>query len=177
MLKPALEPLIEVIAGLTQQIITATRQLEKLADERYPETRILRQPKGVGVITSLGYVLTLEEPQRFGRSRSVGAFVGLTARQYDSGESQPQLRITKAGDPFLRRLLVQSAQYMLGPFGEDSDLRRWGLKLMRDGNNKILKKKAVVAVARKLAVLLHHLWLTGEVYEPLRQAALEEEAA
>jgi len=177
MLKPALEPLIEAIAGLTQQIIIATRQLEKLADERYPETRILRQPKGVGVITSLGYVLTLEEPQRFGRSRSVGAFVGLTARQYDSGESQPQLRITKAGDPFLRRLLVQSAQYMLGPFGEDCDLRRWGLKLMRGGDNKILKKKAVVAVARKLAVLLHHLWLTGEVYEPLRQAALEEEAA
>jgi len=177
MLKPALEPMLVAIASLTQQILASTRQLEKLADERYPETWVLRQVKGVGVLTSLGYVLTLEEPQRFGRSRAVGAFVGLTARQYDSGESQPQLRITKAGDPFLRRLLVQSAQYMLGPFGEDCDLRRWGLKLMRGGNNKILRNKAVVAVARKLAVLLHHLWLTGEVYEPLRQASLAEEAA
>lgn len=177
MLKPALQPVLEAIASLTEQIAIATRQLEKLADERYPETHILRQVKGVGPITSLGFILTLEEAQRFGKSRSVGAFVGLTSRQYDSGESQPQLRITKAGDPFLRRLLVQSAQYILGPFGQDCDLRRWGLKLMRGGNNQILKKKAVIAVARKLAVLLHRLWLTGEVYEPLRQAKLEEEAA
>ncbi len=176
MLKPALQPMLEVIAGLSEQIKASTRQLEKLADERYPETHILRQVKGVGPITSLGYVLTLEEAQRFGKSRSVGAFVGLTARQYDSGESHPQLRITKAGDPFLRRLLVSSAQYILGPFGEDCDLRRWGFKLMRGSDNQILKKKAVVAVARKLAVLLHHLWLTGEVYQPLRQAALEEVA-
>ncbi len=177
MLKPALEPTLEVIAGLTEHIKTSTSKLEKLADERYPETHILRQPKGVGTLTSLGFVLTLEEALRFAKSRSVGAFIGLTPRQYDSGESHPQLRITKAGDPFLRRLLVSSAQYILGPFGEDCDLRRWGFKLMRGSDNQILKKKAVVAVARKLAVLLHHLWLTAEVYEPLRQAALEEEAA
>jgi transposase len=177
MLVPAIAPMVEAVAALTEQIHTATRQLEKLADERYPHTRILRQIKGVGALTSLGFVLTLEEPQRFHRSRAVGAFLGLAPRQYDSGESQPQLRITKAGDPFLRRLLVQSAHYILGPFGEDTDLRRWGLKLMRGGNNKILKKKAVVAVARKLAVLLHRLWLTGEVYEPLRLASPEQEAA
>ncbi len=177
LLKPALEPMLPAIASLTEQIRTATRQLEKLADDRYPETRILRQPKGVGYLTSLGFVLTLEEPQRFAKSRSAGSFVGLTPRQHDSGESQPQLRITKAGDPFLRRLLVQSAQYILGPFGEDSDSRRWGLKLAGEGKNKIRRKKAVVAVARKLAVLLHRLWLTGDVYEPRRQAEPEQEAA
>lgn len=173
LLKPALEPLLKMIGGLTEEIRGMTRQLEQLADDRYPETHVLRQIKGVGPITALGYVLTLEEPQRFPKSRAVGAFVGLTARQYDSGDSQPQLRITKAGDPFLRRLLVQSAQYILGPFGQDCDLRQWGLGLMRGSDNKILKKKAVVAVARKLAVLLHRLWLTGEVYEPLRGAAQE----
>lgn len=176
-LAPALRPMLTVIASLTEQIKVATYRLEKLADERYPETRVLRQVKGVGPITSLGFLLTLEEPQRFSKSRSVGAFLGLTTRQHDSGESQPQLRITKAGDPFLRRLLVQSANYILGPFGADCDLRRWGQKLSRGGSNKILKKKAVVAVARKLAVLLHRLWLTGEVYEPLRQAKSESEAA
>jgi transposase len=176
-LKPALEPMLRAIASLTEQIRASTRQLEQLADERYPQTRVLRQVKGVGTLTSLGYVLTLEAPQRFARSRSVAAFLGLTPRQHDSGESQPQLRITKAGDPFLRRLLVQSAHYILGPFGEDSDLRRWGLKLAGASKNKIRRQKAVVAVARKLAVLLHRLWLTGEVYEPLRQAALEQEAA
>lgn len=177
LLKPALEPLLTIIGELTEQIRTMTRQSEKLADERYPETRLLRQIKGVGVITALGFVLTLEEAQRFPKSRAVGAFVGLTARQYDSGESQPQLSITKAGDAFLRRLVVQSAHYILGPFGEDSDLRRWGLKLAGDSKNNIRRQKAVVAVARKLTVLLHRLWVTGEVYEPLRRAALEQEAA
>ena len=177
LVKPAILPLFEAIAGLSEQIAGLTRQLEALADERYPETRVLRQVKGVGPLTSLAFVLTLEEPHRFDKSRSVGAFLGLVPRQYDSGDSQPQLRITKAGDPFLRRLVVQSAQYMLGPFGEDCDLRRWGLKLAGDGKNKIRRNKAVIAVARKLAVLLHRLWQTGEVYEPFYQAKLDQEAA
>ena len=177
LVKPAVLPLLEASAGLSEQIAGLTRQLEALADERYPETRVLRQVKGVGPLTSLAFVLTLEEPHRFGKSRSVGAFLGLVPRQYDSGESQPQLRITKAGDPFLRRLVVQSAQYMLGPFGEDCDLRRWGLKLAGDSKNKIRRNKAVIAVARKLAVLMHRLWQTGEVYEPFYQAKLDQEAA
>ncbi len=175
-LKPALGPVLESIGVLTGQIRELERRLEKVA-VAYPETTILRQIKGVGLLTSLCFVLTLEESERFDRSRAVGSFLGLTTRQYDSGQSQPQLRITKAGDPFLRRLLVQSAQYILGPFGEDCDLRRWGFKLAGDGKNQIRKNKAVVAVARKLAVLLHHLWLTRAPYEPLRQAILREEAA
>ena len=72
----------------------------------------------------------------------------------------------------LRRLLVCSAHYILGPFGPDTDLRRWGLALASHGR-KNAKKRAVVAVARKLAVLLHHLWVTGEVYQPLRDVAAE----
>ena len=120
---------------------------------------------GVGPITSLAYVLTLDDPDRFRKSREVAPALGLVPKQDQSGDRDPQLRITKTGDSYLRRLLVGSAQYILGPFGPDCDLRRWGLKLAERGG-KNAKKRAVVAVARKLAVLLHRLWVTGEVYDP-----------
>jgi transposase len=139
-----------------------------MARERYPEIMILRQPAGVGALTALAFVLTLENPQRFRKSREVGAVLGLVPRQKQSSGRDPQLRITKTGDAYVRRLLVGSAQYVLGPFGPDSDLRRWGLALAARGG-KNAKKRAIVAVARKLAVLLHHLWLTGEVYQPSQQ--------
>jgi len=168
-LKPALTPTLAIIAQLSQTIQQYDKDVERLARESYPVTRVLQQLNGVGALTALAYVLTLEEPQRFARSRDVGAYLGLTPRQRDSGESTPQLHISKAGDGFLRRLLVQCAHYILGPFGQDCDLRRWGLRLA--GTSKAGKKRAVAAVARRLAVLLHRLWLTGEVYTPLRQAA------
>lgn len=177
LLKAALEPMLAAIAGLTDQIKALERDLEKLALERYPETGLLRQVDGVGLITSLTYVLTLEEPGRFRRSRSVGAYLGMVERKSQSGDHDPQLRITKAGDAALRSVLVQSAQRILGPYGKDSDLRRWGLRLAGPKGNKIRKHKAVIAVARKLSVLLHRLWLTGEVYEPLRQERLLATAA
>ncbi len=123
--------------------------------------------KGVGDLIALSYVLTLEDPQRFHRSRDLGGFLGLRPKRRDSGESRPQLWITKEGDPYLRKLLVQGAQYILGWRGPDTDLRRWGLKLVARGGRNA-KKRAVVAVARKLAVLLHRLWITGQPYEPLR---------
>jgi transposase len=145
-----------------------------MAEERYPETELLRQVPGVGPITATTYLLTLEDPARFPRSRAVGSYLGLRPRQKDSGSLRPQLRITKAGDEAVRRLLVGAAQYILGPFGPDSDLRRWGLKLAEQGG-KAAKKRAVVAVARKLSVLLLRLWVTGEVYEPLRNARLKEQ--
>ena len=176
LLRPALEPMLVAIASLTEQIKGMTRDLKRLAEQRYPETQLLTQVHGVGLICSLTYVLTLEEPARFSRSRQVGAYLGLTARQHESGEQKPQLHITKSGDVYLRSVLVQSAQHILGPFGRDSDLRRWGLRLAGQGS-KMRKNKAVIAVARKLAVLLHRLWLTGEVYEPLRQARLLASAA
>jgi transposase len=117
-------------------------------------------------VTALAYVLTLETPLRFKRSRDVGPYLGLVPQQEDSGASQPQLGISKAGDKMLSKLLVGSAHYILGPFGPDTDLRRFGMKLCERGG-KNAKKRASVAVARKLAVLLHRLWASGEVYEPL----------
>jgi transposase len=145
------------------------RRIEEMASEKYGHTKLLRQVRGVGPITSLAYVLTLENPKRFTQSRDVGPYLGLVPKQEDSGESQPQLGISKAGDRMVRRLLVGSAQYILGPFGPDTDLRRYGLRLCERGG-KNAKKRAAVAVARKLAVLLHRLWVTGEVYEPLRNS-------
>jgi transposase len=147
--------------------------IEDLCKSKYPETKLLRNVNGVGPLTSLAFVLTLEDPQRFPKSRNVGPAIGLVPKRDQSGDRDPQLRITKTGNSFLRRLLVSSAQYILGPFGPDCDLRRWGLKLTERGG-KNAKKRAVVAVARKLAVLLHHLWKNGEVYDPFYHTHKEE---
>ena len=166
-LKPSLMPLIEMIQELSRKIYRFDRLVEEKAKKEYPVTERLRQLKGVGALTALTYVLVLEDPNRFRNSRMAGSYIGLRPRRDQSGAKDPQLRITKTGDGMLRSLLVGSAHYILGPFGEDSDLRRWGLKLAARGG-KDAKKKAVVAVARKLAVLLHHLWITGDDYEPLR---------
>lgn len=165
-IRGALEPLLRLIATLSDEIKAYDQGIEKLASEKYPHTRLLRQVSGVGSLTSLAYVLTLETPLRFARSRDVGPYLGLAPQQEDSGDSQPQLGISKSGDQMLRKLLVGSAHYILGPFGPDTDLRRFGMKLSERGG-KNAKKRAVVGVARKLAVLLHRLWASGEVYEPL----------
>jgi len=167
--REALLPLVRLAEELSDQIRVYDERIEKLGREKYGHTELLRQVKGVGPLTSLAYVLTLENPDRFRKSRDVGPYLGLVPKQEDSGDSQPQLGINKAGDTMLRRLLVGSAHYILGPFGPDTDLRRYGLKLCERGG-KNAKKRAVVAVARKLAVLLHRLWISGEVYEPLRHA-------
>jgi transposase len=173
-LRSGLGPVVLEIARLTQRIRRSDRAIEQLAAEKYPETGAHRQVGGVGALTALAYVLTLEEPRRFRRSRAVGAYLGLTPRLDNSGERAPELGLSKAGDPYLRRLLVQSAHYILGPFGPDCDLRRWGLHLAGAGS-KARKHRAVAAVARKLAVLLHHLWVTGEVYDPLYDAHRREQ--
>ncbi len=163
-----LQSLVEVIASLTTQIRSLDHRIEGVA-ERYPETLRLRRVRGVGPLTSLAFVLTLEDPTRFAKSRAVGPYLGLIPAQRDSGESRPEMRISKEGDAFVRRLLVGSAQYILGPFGEDCDLRRLGLKLGAGGSKKD-KRRAVVAVARRLAVLLHRLWTSEEPYDPLYNA-------
>jgi transposase len=169
-LAPASAPVLAAIETLSQTIRACERELQALASTQYPETARLRQVSGVGPITALAYVLTLEEPHRFRSSRSVGPYLGLCPRQEESGGRRPQLRITKHGDAFLRRLLVGGAQYILGPFGPECDLRRWGLTLAARGG-KNAKKRAVVAVARKLATLLHALWVSNQPYEPVRSAA------
>lgn len=170
----SLGPVVELIGQFSEQIRGYDRQIEQRCQQQYPQTGVVRQIRGVGALMALTFVLTLEEAGRFRDSRQVGAYVGLCPRQDQSGQRDPQLRITKAGDRMVRRLLVQSAHYIMGAFGEDSDLRRHGEKIAARGG-KNAKKRAVVAVARKLAVLMHHLWVTGEVYEPLynthRQAA------
>jgi transposase len=168
-LAPALAPVLAIIAQLSAEIRALDAKIEELAKERYPETALLTQVAGVGTLTATVYVLTVEDPARFPRSRSVGSYLGLRPRQASSGSLEPQLRITKAGDEHLRRLLVSAAHYILGPFGPDTDLRRWGLALAAQGGKRG-KKRAVVAVARKLSVLLLRLWVTGEVHEPLRSA-------
>lgn len=168
-LKEALEPVVATIASLTEKIGDHGRRIEELATERYPETELLQQVPGVGALTALTFVLTLEDPRRFGQSRAVGAYLGLVPDNDQSGNSDPQKRISGEGDEMLRRLLVSAAHHVLGPFASDSDLRRHGQKIAQRGG-KNAKKRAVVAVARKLAVLLHHLWNSGEVYEPLYNA-------
>jgi transposase len=166
-IREALLPLVQLVAAISDSIQEYDKQVEELGSEKYGHTKLVRQVTGVGPVTALAYVLTLENPNRFVKSRDVGPYLGLVPNQGDSGDIQPQLGISKAGDRMLRRLLVGSAHYILGPFGPDTDLRRYGLRLCERGG-KNAKKRAAVAVARKLAVLLHHLWVSGEVYEPLR---------
>jgi transposase len=173
-LRPALGPILDQVDQLTKTITGYDREVQKLVRTRYPEVERLTQVKGVGALTGLAYVLVLEDARRFPRSRSVGAYLGLTSKKDQSGEQDPQRGITKAGDRLLRMLLMQSAHYILGHHGEDCDLRRHGERIAARGGNRA-KKRAAVAVARKLSVLLHRLWVSGETYEPLRNtlAAME----
>jgi transposase len=164
-----LRPLLEQVEALTAQIKKMDRSIEQIARTSYPETELLRQVSGVGILIALTFVLTVGDRERFQKSRDVGCYVGLRPKQSESGQSQPQLSITKEGDRYLRTLLVQGAHLILNRRSPDTDLKRWGLKLASHGG-KNAKKRAIVAVARKLAVLLHRLWVTGEVYEPLRHS-------
>jgi transposase len=168
-LAPALLPILDTIGSLTRQIKDRDQQIQELCRERYPETRPLTKINGVGPLTALAFILTLEDPRRFRKSREVGPALGLVPKRDQSGDKDPQLRITKTGNAYMRMLLVNAAHYMLGPFGPDCDLRHWGLNLIERGG-KYPKKRAVVAVARKLAVLMHRLWKTGEKYDPFYQS-------
>ena len=165
---PGLETLREVVGTLSEKIRRLDATIEEVSARKYPVTARLRQITGVGPVTALAYVVTIEDPKRFRSSRSVGAYLGLKPKKYQSGEQDPELRITKAGDAYLRRTLVQAAQYILGRRGPDTALRRFGERVKSRGAKKTATKRAAVAVARKLAVLLHRLWVSGANYEPLR---------
>jgi transposase len=173
-LRRVVEPLLKMVEAISQQIGQYDEQIAKMA-EGYPEEKLLRQVYGVGRLIALTYVLTLDDAKRFAHSRDVGPYLGLTRKQRDSGDSEPELGISKAGDGLLRSLLVQGAHCILRKGAPDSDLREWGLGKAKGG--KRAKKRAVVAVARKLAVLLHHLWVTGEVYDPQYNRKAVEAAA
>jgi len=174
-LEPALRPTLLLIEQLNRQIKGFDQQIQRLCEERYPVTQLLQQVPGVGPIVSLAFVLTIDDPKRF-KGREVGAYLGMVPRKKSSGQSDPKLHITKAGDREMRRLLVLAANYILGRFGPDCDLKRFGTKLCADGSSAN-KKRARVAVARKLAVLLHRLWSHGESYDPLYLAKKRGELA
>lgn len=167
---------VPVIAELTKQIEELDREVGRLIAERYPVARQLQMVPGVGPITSLAFVLTINDPHRFKKSRQVGAYIGLTPKQRQSGDHDPELRITKAGNAYLRQLLVEVAHVIVRPNTRDSDLKRWALKHLEHGGKNV-KKRVLVAVARKVAVLLHRLWVTGEVYQPLYHSGVSMEAA
>jgi transposase len=164
-IQAAVAPMLETLKQIEEQIRGLDREVERLCEERHPETGVLRQIKGVGPVLALAYAATIEDPARFASSRTVGNYVGLAPAQYSSGAKTPQLRISKRGDCFLRRLLVNSAAYMLGPFGADCDLKRYGERIAHSGSQRD-KARARIAVARKLACVLHHLWRTGSVWDP-----------
>jgi transposase len=178
------EPLLEIVEKLNTTIAGYDREILEM-EKRYAEVKLLKQVYGVGPVIGMALILTVEDPHRFRHSRDIGPFLGLRPKKRDSGQRQPELGISKEGDKMVRWLLVQAAHTILRRGAADSDLRRWGLGLLaqaetekkKRGGRKSVKKKIVVAVARKLAVLLHHLWVTGEVYEPLRNARAEAAAA
>lgn len=166
------EAVLNVIDALGTSIASYDRRIEALASTKYPDTAWLKQIKGVGSLTALAFVLVLEDAARFGSSRMVGPYLGLTPARDQSGEIDPQKGISKEGDRLMRRLLVQSAHYILGPFGIDCDLRRHGLAIAERGG-KNARKRAAVAVARKLAVLMHHLWVARQIYVPLMNSSID----
>jgi transposase len=162
---PVVQPLLTVLAQVTEQIKGMERDLVRRSKTDYPATQRLQQIAGVGPLTALCFVLKIGDPQRFSRGRDVGAYLGLCPRRDQSGGTDKQLRISKCGDGLLRRLLVSAAHYVLGPFGPACALREHGRRLTGTGSARE-KKRAVVAVARKLAVLLLSLWKHGTDYEP-----------
>jgi transposase len=165
--REAICPLLKSIEEINKQIGEYDKRIEEIA-KRYPEMKLLKQVHGVGTLIALTFILTIEDVQRFASSRDVGPYLGLTRKQRDSGEREPELGISKAGDPLLRRLLVQGAHCILRQGAPESDLKAWGMTKMEEGKkgSKKRKKIAAVAVARKLGVLLHRLWASGEVYDP-----------
>jgi len=169
-LAQAFGPVLEQIAEMTKKIKHYDRLIKRLTETEYPETQALIQVYGVGQLTALTYVLTLGSKERFQRSRDVGCYLGLRPKRSQSGDRDPQLGITKAGNIYLRTLLVECANHVLGPHGRDSTLRQWGLHLASRGG-KQSRNRAIVAVARKLAVLLHRIWITQEPYIPFYQVA------
>ena len=179
-LRGALGGVLETLEGLEDQLYRYDCQVRQACEEKYPQTKWLLQISGVGPLTALTYVLTIEDPQRFASSRDVGAYLGLVAKERQSGARDPQLGITKAGDEMLRKLLVNCAHHILGHRGADSDLRRWGLEIVaraQKAGQQGARKRAAAAVARKLAVVMHRLWVDERKYEPLRNSQATAPAA
>jgi transposase len=175
-LRPVLEPILHTVDQLSVQIQAYGQQIENIGQDQYPQAVLLQEVSGVGPITALTFVLTIGDPWRFAHNRDIGAYLGLVPRRSQTGQSDPELSITKAGNRYLRNLLVQCSHYILGPFGPDSNLRRSGERIASHGG-KNAKKRARVAVARRLAVMLLSMLKTGESYAPLRGSHYDEVTA
>jgi transposase len=169
-LEDTLGHLYDILELLNEKIQHYDAQIEALAKNDYAtETQLLRAIPGVGPLTSMSFILIIEDPYRFIKSRDVGSYFGLRPRLDQSGDKDPQLPITKCGNGMMRRLLVQASHHILGHRGPDCDLRRFGMRIAERGGKRA-KKRAVIAVARKLSVLLHRLWVDGEIYDPFYNA-------
>jgi transposase len=167
-LRTALGGLLDKIDDLSREITDYDQQIGELA-RQHPELERLESIPGVGRLTAMTFVLTLGRAERFTHSRDVAGFLGLRPKQRQSGARDPQLGISKSGDPYMRKLLVQCSHHILGHWGKDSALRQWGLSKAQGGKKATLR--AIVAVARKLSVLLHRLWVSGEFYKPFPKMA------
>lgn len=165
-----IEPMLSSIEAITDQIKLLDREIEALAESRYPETNRLREITGVGAITALTFVLVVGDVERFASPRDIGPYLGLVPRRDQSGDVDKEMSISRKGNTYLRCLLVGSAQYILGPFGPDCDLKQRGVRLAERGGRRA-KKKAVVATARKLAVVMLSLLKNGGEYEISRRCA------
>lgn len=173
-LQETLLPLVLEVANLSHQIAAYNTRIEALIAQRYPDALRLLKVPGIGPVTALTFILTLEHPGRFRRNRQVGKYVGLAPGVRQSGRRRKELGITKEGDKELRRLLLQASHSIRTHASADGDLRRWALA--KGGTNKIARKKAAVGLARKLAVLLLAIWRSGQDYRPFRLVATEVSA-
>jgi transposase len=167
----AVTPLLSARVAIEQQIADLDRKVMKLARNNAQVQRFMTAP-GIGPVTALCFLATIDDPERFRRSRSVGAYVGLTTRRYASGEIDWTGRISKCGDKMLRSYLYEAANVLLTRVAKWSALKAWGIRLAKRSG----LRKAKVAVARKLAVILHRMWLDGTEFkwsskETAKQAA------
>jgi transposase len=159
-------PLLQVWCTVRAQ--TAALDRELVAAARASKTcRLLMSMPGVGAVTAVSFVAAVETPENFKRSSSVGAWVGLTPRRYQSGEVDYEGHISRRGDSYLRGLLYEAATVLLTRISADSALRRWGVALRK----RLGFKRAAVALARKIAVVLHAMWRSGTAFDPMLASA------
>jgi transposase len=175
-LRVLLQPQLDTLVFLQQQIERYDEEIAKLGQDRFPQTQLLRAIYGVGPQVALAFVAAIDDPQRFARSRDVGPYLGLTPRRDQSGDSDPKLRISKHGDGDMRSLLVSAATHVLRKNAPDTDLKRFGLRIQGPSPTPRNRARARIAVARKLAVLMHRLLRNGEVYEANYELTREQRA-
>lgn len=170
-LSAAVDPLLKAREAVEQQIADLDRKVLRLARNNAQVRRFMTAP-GVGPVTALCFLATIDDPARFKRSRSVGAYAGLTTRRYASGEIDWTGRISKCGDKMLRSYLYEAANVLLTRVAKWSALKAWGIRLAKRSG----LRKAKVAVARKLAVILHRMWIDGTEFKWSSRDAADQPA-